>query len=144
METKKSTPTKIDFKREWSGDKGTVYYFSIEFANGDKGDFSSNKKDQDKFKLNIETDYTIETKQRGQYTDTIIAKPQTGGGGFKGRPFDIEFEKAKNHAIIRQSSLAAAVNLGVAKGLDVSKSDKILKVAEIFYQWVIKPLNGKL
>lgn len=147
METKKSTPTAISFKNTWNNPKGgAVHYYNIEFANGDKGSFGSTKEPQDKFALNIEAEYTKEEKQQGNYLNVIIDKPKPAntGGGYKGRPYDPEAEKIKQHLIIRQSSLSAAVELGVANGMNATKSKEILQIAEVFYQWVITPYKEKI
>jgi hypothetical protein len=75
-------PERIEFNREWNGDKGMVYYFDIEFEDGTIGQFSTTKREQNKFTEGKEVKYTTEEKSnaRGPYTKIDIAKPPSTGG----------------------------------------------------------------
>lgn len=85
METKKSKVTVSEYKNESTGKFGLQYYHNIEFENGDKGTYTSKRKDQVNFIVGQEADYTIETKINGQYTNVFIKpvmpadKPSFGG-----------------------------------------------------------------
>jgi len=83
MENKTGKVTSASFKKEWSGKFGTMFDHNIEFANGDKGVYTSKKKEQDKFKVGEETPYTIETTERNGYTNYVI-KPIVEKNGFGG------------------------------------------------------------
>lgn len=69
---KKSKVKSISFKNSWPGKYGTMYDFNIEFENGDKGVFNSQKNPQDRFKEGEDVPYTIETVNRNGYVNVII------------------------------------------------------------------------
>lgn len=144
METKKSTPTKIEFKNTWNGPNGDVHYFNIEMANGDKGQYGSKSNPQKTFTVGTETDYTIEKVVNGEHVNFKIKPVQNGAGGFKGKPFDPEWDKIKNKLIIRQSSLGNAVQFGALNPALKLSSDDVLKLAEKFYNWIVSPVKEKL
>lgn len=150
MEQKNSKVTKIEFKRDWAGPNGTVYYFLIEFENGDKGQFSTKKREQDKFKEGVATDYTLETKQRGEFTDVIINKPQhQNGQAAAKKPYDPESEKLRNRMIARQNALTNATKFVVGRnaGLPADKqltSAQVLELAEKMYEYLTIPFKDKL
>lgn len=72
METKKSKVASVVFKKANSGTNGLYYIFDVAFENGDKGQYFSGKEQQDAFKEGVETEYTIEQKVNGQYTNYSI------------------------------------------------------------------------
>ncbi|MES2395628.1 MAG: hypothetical protein V4549_06480 [Bacteroidota bacterium] len=136
METKKSKVTKIDFQKEWAGAKGTVYYFLIEFANGDKGQFSANKKDQTKFKVEAEEEYTLEIKINGEYKNTIINKPvQEGKGGFQ-KNFSPKGNESFALAYAKDVMIAT---WGANRSPDAPKaftSDQMFAIADKMFTWL--------
>ena len=73
-EIKTSKPKSITFKSEWKATPKedqkpfSRFYFSIEWENGDTGQFFSNRSDQDMFIIGKEADYTTKIKS-GQYGD---------------------------------------------------------------------------
>lgn len=69
---KKSKVKSVSFKKEWNGRDGVMYDFNIEFENGDKGVYATNQKEQTAFKEGVETDYSVESKIRGNFTDIVI------------------------------------------------------------------------
>lgn len=88
MEQKKSAPIAVVFKKAHSGANGMFYIFDIKFSNGDSGQFFSKTEQQSTFKEGMETEYTIEEKVNGQYTNYSI-KAVKGANGFvpgKGNP----------------------------------------------------------
>lgn len=88
METKKSIVRSAIFKKANSGTNGIYYIFDIFFDNGDKGVYFSKTETQDIFKEGVDTDYTIEAKVNGNYTNYSI-KPVRAANGFvpgKGNP----------------------------------------------------------
>lgn len=88
MEQKKSVVRTAIFKKANNGKNGLYYIHEITFDNGDTGVYFSNSETQDTFKIGVETEYTIEAKVNGQYTNYNI-KPLKAAGGFvpgKGNP----------------------------------------------------------
>lgn len=72
METKKSVVRSAIFKKSGSGANGEYHIFEILFDNQDKGSYISKSLSQDKFIEGKETEYTIEEKVNGQYTNYSI------------------------------------------------------------------------
>lgn len=105
----KGKPTKIDFNREYTPPgKSTIYYFDIVWENGDKGQFSSAKKDQTKFQVGVEVEYVVEVKTspRGEYNFYNIVKDQTPFGK---RKWDPEASKRiRKTNLLRNSGIFAA------------------------------------
>lgn len=88
MEQKKSIVRSAIFKKANSGTSGLYYIFEITFDNGDTGVYFSKTEQQDTFKEGVESEYTIEQKVNGQYTNYSI-KPLKAANGFvpgKGNP----------------------------------------------------------
>ena len=52
----------VTYSREWDSPNGKTYYFNITFDSGLSGQFSTNKKDQTKFRVGDEYDVTIVEK----------------------------------------------------------------------------------
>jgi hypothetical protein len=132
METKKSVVTEIIEKSgSYNGSNGMIYYHTITFANGDKGQYGSKTETCEKFKKGLEFEYTIETKVNGTYTNYVIkpVQSQGGGGGFKGQPKD-------DSLIAAQSCLGYACTLNTQSS-KATDTDYILSVAEKFHNWVM-------
>lgn len=111
MEQKKSIVRSAIFKKANSGTNGLYYIFEIGFDNGDTGVYFSKSEKQDVFKEGVETDYTIEAKVNGQYTNYSI-KPVRSANGFvpgKGNP-------AYEH---KRTALKCAVDLAVAGKIEL-------------------------
>lgn len=126
MENRKSKVVATSLKKEGTGNYGPYYIHLIVFENGDSGDYMAKKNPQDYFIVGREADYTKETKQNGQYTNTVI-KPiqqgQQGGNFFKGSPT----------AMNRRTALECSVSLVVAGKSDISK---VLETATKFSAWL--------
>lgn len=113
MEQKKSIVRSAIFKKAHSGNNGLFYIFEITFDNGDSGVYFSKTETQDTFKEGIETDYTIEKKVNGNYTNYSI-KPLKSGNGFvpgKGNP-------AYEH---KRTALKCAVDLAASGKIEMNK-----------------------
>lgn len=111
MEQKKSIPASVVFKKAHSGANGMFYIFDIKFNNGDAGQFFSKTEQQSTFKEGVESEYTIEEKVNGQYTNYSI-KAVKGANGFvpgKGNP-QIEHKRV---------ALKCAVDLVVAGKIEL-------------------------
>lgn len=106
MEQKKSKVVATSLKKEGTGQYGPYYIHLIVFENGDSGDYMAKSNPQTYFKIGSEVEYTKETKQNGQYTNTQIKPIQSqGGNGFKqGSPL------AQN----KRTALECAVSFAVA------------------------------
>lgn len=128
MQTKKATVKRITHNvRQWNSPSGTLYYHTIEFENGDKGDYGSKSEQCVKFEEGKESDYTIETKQIGNYTNIII-KPLQEDKPFNKKQIGSEESFSLSYA----KDLACAY---IASGKEF-KSNQIIEVAEVFYNWL--------
>jgi len=129
METKKSVVTAIQENvRQYTGQNGVTYYHTISFANGDTGQYGSKSAKCEKFTINKEADYTIETKVNGSYTNYVIKPAQQTGVKFGSQP--------KNEKlIVAQSCIGYATQLYMGKQTD---TETVLEVAEKFYKWALE------
>lgn len=125
MEQKKSIVRAAIYKKQFEGRNGIGYIYEITFDNGDKGDYIANSEKQETFKIGVDTEYTIETKTNGNFTNTVIKPVKTGFVAGKGNP-------AYEH---RRTALKCAVDLAANKIIE--KKD-ISTWAESF----MKFLNG--
>lgn len=125
----KKTVLKISFDRKWYNDKAKVdvYYFNIEFTDGKKGQFSSNKQEQIKFKEGQEYDVVIKsvTKKGTEMYDII--KENKENNGFN-NPI------GQLHAA-RSSSIEAALKL-VHKLSPKKDLETIIKTTDYILKWV--------
>lgn len=121
METKKSKVKSAIFKKSGNGTNGLYYIFDIEFENADKGQYFANKEQQDAFKIGVETEYTIEQKINGQYTNYSIKPVKAFGAKPMGNPV---FEH-------KRVALKCATDLVCAGKVDEKKlieaAEKLLK-----------------
>jgi len=121
MEQKKSVVKSVIFKKAHSGNNGLFYIFDLMFENGDKGQYISNKEQQDSFKEGQETEYTIDEKVNGQYKNYSIKPVRQAGARPMGNPV---FEH-KRTALKCATDLAAA---GKIETKDISKySESFMK-----------------
>lgn len=112
-------------------DGKTLYKFFVSFDNGDSGEYSSVKPDQDKFNVGQETEYELTT---GQYGNRI--KPvYNSGGSYTPKANYSSGSDDKQKMIVKQSCLKAAVDLLKDKG---AKSTDVLKIADSFVAWVME------
>ena len=112
-------------------DGRTLYKFIISFENGDSGEYSSVKMDQNKFVVGQEADYEISSTQYGNKVKPVYNQGggYSGGGSYSGGSDD------KQKMIVKQSCLKAAVDLLKDKG---AKSTDVLQVADSFVAWVME------
>lgn len=114
METKKSIVRSAIYKKAFNSEKyGEGHIFEITFDNGDKGDYIGKTNPQTTFVDGKETEYTIEKKVNGNYTNYSI-KPVKNGNGFvpgKGNP-------SYEH---RRTALKCATDLAAAGKIDTGK-----------------------
>ena len=116
-------------------DGKTLYKFFVSMDNGDSGEYSSVKPDQDKFIVGQEAIYELTSTQYGNRIKPVYSQ----GGGFSGGGYSKGNYSAgsddKQKIIVKQSCLKAAVDLLKDKG---AKSTDVLKVADSFVSWVLE------
>ena len=116
-------------------DGKTLYKFFVSLDNGDSGEYSSVKPDQDKFIVGQEAIYELTSTQYGNRIKPVYSQ----GGGFSGGGYSKGNYSAgsddKQKLIVKQSCLKAAVDLLKDKG---AKSTDVLKVADSFVSWVME------
>lgn len=112
-------------------DGKTLYKFFVSMDNGDSGEYSSVKPDQDKFIVGQEAEYELSSTQYGNKIKPVYS--QGGGGSYTPKYSAGGDDKQK--MIVKQSCLKAAVDLLKDKG---AKSTDVLKVADSFVNWVME------
>lgn len=111
-------------------DGKTLYKFFVSMDNGDSGEYSSVKADQDKFVVGQEVEYELTNTQYGNKIKPVYSQ---GGGGYT--PSYSSGSDDKQKMIVKQSCLKAAVDLLKDKG---AKSTDVLKIADSFVNWVLE------
>jgi len=140
---KKSKVTGVSFKKEWKGRDGAMFDFNLEFENGDKGVYQSNKREQDTFKIGIETDYSIESRQRGTFTDIVIKYvPQNrSSGGGRGKNFEKNYKC--DHISYAASYTKDLFVAGKVPDKMVGTQKEKMKFAELF-EYIYSVMDKKL
>jgi hypothetical protein len=130
METKKAKVAMVvENQRSYNTQNGTCYVHRITFTNGDSGDYNSKSPKCEKFKQGVETEYTIETKVNGQYTNVLIKPVSTQsatGGGFKAQPKD-------EGKIVAQSCLNYATQFYQQRNATTAE---VFSLAQEMFNWV--------
>ena len=116
----------VEFKNEWNGPNGVVFYHKVKFVNGDEGQIGTKEKLPAKLAVGTEHDYTL--------ADGKIKINQAQQGGFNAgakAPFKAEpFE----HKV-------AGFAMSYAKDIYVAGKflsfDEMYSEAERMYQWII-------
>ena len=111
-------------------DAKTLYKFFVSMDNGDSGEYSSVKADQDKFIVGQEVEYELTNTQYGNKIKPVYSQV---GGGYT--PSYSSGSDDKQKMIVKQSCLKAAVDLLKDKG---AKSTDVLKIADSFVNWVLE------
>lgn len=115
-------------------DGKTLYKFSLQFENGDSGEYSSVKPDQNKFVVGQETEYELNATQYGNRIKPVYSQ----GGGYSSNYSQNSYSGGsdnKQKLIVKQSCLKAAVDFLKDKQ---AKSTDVLKVADSFVEWVME------
>jgi len=109
----------------WEGNYGVMYKFEVSFENGDTGEYSSKAKDQTKFVIGKEAEYTFTGGQHPKVKPVYNA-PASGGGFTPNSERDLK--------IVKQSSLKVATDICIAN----NKTDlnTIFKTANTIISWV--------
>ena len=122
---KKSTVKSIKSTGSWKNKKGdTLYSYEIKMQNGDFGEYSSISDSQDKFVEGIEVNYNY---TGGEYPKI---KP------YYSNPTSVSYQAnnaSDDKQIARSVGVKAAVELGIAQGLELSK---ILETAKILADFI--------
>ena len=139
----------VKFNREWNSPQGhTVFYFDISFEDGTEGQFSTNKKDQNKFFPGDEVEYTIEVKNGAKGDWNKIDKPKEDKGGGSAIPKKKWQKDPKvRKLIMAQTSLKVAVECvrelkTVKEGKELALKDMVhtpedvLNLAAYFNKWM--------
>ena len=93
-------------------DGKTLYKFFVSMDNGDSGEYSSVKADQDKFVVGQEVEYELSSTQYGNKIKPVYNQ---GGGGYSRSNYSSGGDD-KQKMIVKQSCLKAAVDLLKDKG----------------------------
>ena len=131
-QTKRSAVTNVTANGSFDGQYGTLYKFEITFANGDSGEYASKSKDQTKFNVGVETDYTITDrtfKDRIYYKIAPVMAQSMPQSITQKAPKDPETGKH----IMRMSVLKVAGDLVINGDI---KLHEILSYAQIFENFV--------
>ena len=130
---KTSKVTKAEFKKEFDSNYGKLYSFLVEFENGDSGFYNSKNKDNPKFTVGKEADYTVEEKQGNKGSYNII-KPVK-------KDFTTTYDKGSSKGGNASFALSYAKDYYIAccNHIDPkTDADTICEVAEIFKNWLDK------
>jgi len=115
-------------------DGKTLYKFFVSMDNGDSGEYSSVKADQDKFVVGQDAEYELTSTQYGNRIKPVYNQGGFSGGGYAKSSYSSGGDD-KQKMIVKQSCLKAAVDLLKDKG---AKSTDVLKVADSFVAWVLE------
>ena len=116
----------------WDGKFGTMYKFEVTIGD-DTGEYSSKSKDQTKFVIGQEVEYTFID---GNYPKIKPVFTQSFGGGFN-KSENPERQKM----IVKQSSLKVAVDLCIAnKKTDLNS---VFELADKVVSWVMDDNAGQ-
>lgn len=127
MDTKQSKVTTAEYTRSYDGKYGKMYIHHISFENGDAGEYSSKKEEQNFFKVGEAVDYTIEPGNGPDYPMRIKpVYPEKKGRGY---------QKPNNKAFALSYAKDMAVAL-IGQGGEYGGTNGVLAVAQKFYEWL--------
>ena len=119
MQIKKSVVQKCEAAGTWDTKREpikTFFRFNITMENGDKGEYSSVKADQDKFVEGQEVEYE-----------------------FQGGNYNVNEPSGESERIARSVALKCATEFGINQGLELSE---VLATAKIMSEFIIKDLEA--
>jgi hypothetical protein len=129
---KKGIVKNVQSTGTWDGKFGTMYKFEVTIGD-DTGEYSSKSKDQTKFVIGQEAEYTFID---GNYPKIKPVFTQSFGGGFN-KSENPERQKM----IVKQSSLKVAVDLCIAnKKTDLNS---VFELADKVVSWVMDDNAGQ-
>ena len=129
----KSKPINVQGNGTWESKFGLMYQFDIEMEDGNLGQYSSSKyqdKDSDDFPFKVGTEVEYEFTPHDKFPK--IKLPKKDFNGSFGKKDDVQL------MIVRQSSLKCATDV-LTHNTDKVKADDVIKLAEYFTDWVMKP-----
>ena len=130
----------VTFNREWQhpGTGSMIYYFDISFEDDTEGQFSTNKKDQNKFLVGQEYEYLTETKSGGKGDYLFINKPKAEQGSSP-----VPSKKWKRDPKVRKLIMAQSCDDYALEMIDamavldkVQAPEDVFRLGEKFYEWV--------
>lgn len=129
-ESKKAKVISATYKKSFESKGTTFFTHTIEFDNGDKGDYISKSFEQTKFVQGQTIDYTIEKQESNGYTNYRIKPVEQAftGGGFKGGARDFK-PNNKGFALSYAKDITVAL---IAQG-KVSSSTEAIAMTKAFY-----------
>jgi hypothetical protein len=136
--SKKSKVTDVIFISEYDSKYGKLYKFAIEFENGDTGDYSSKKKEQDKFVIGEEAEYTI--NKVGDYTNIKpeYSKPESIGTGTALKQYSKPVDLGLEHLKIRSILMSYVKDMIVADAVTTYKdANELEKRISWFYHLLV-------
>ena len=121
----------VSFDREWSNPNGIVYYHTVEFENGDKGQVGTKEKMPAKLAVGTEHSYELETTDRGNKIKITQPANSFGGGGgkFVQKPF--EHDAASFAMSYAKDIYIANMSQPISQPIDLYKQ------ADAIYNWLI-------
>jgi hypothetical protein len=134
---KNSKVTQVSGNGVWeSAQYGKFYKFEVVFENGDSGQYMSKEENQTKFKVGMNADYTITSKDvNGKLYYTIKAAQAQKQGGWSKPQADPE----KEARISRMSVLKVATDIYLEN--DTMQIWDIIPLAQSFEHWVMTGEN---
>ena len=125
MATKKSVVKSVQPNGTWEGKFGVMYKHDVEFENGDIGEYSSKKQEQEKFIVGEDTDYEFTD---GQYPKVkpIWEQPKTN--------YAITNSPDTEQHIIRSVALKAAAEYNATR--TSVTTDEVLADANRFEEFI--------
>lgn len=148
MEQKKAKLISCTFAREWAGPKGQIYYFNLEWDNGDKGEMSTNriketgnKRYQTKFVIGSEQEYTVLPKFNKQTGSEYLFfdkpkepfVPNKGGNGYR------QNDPLKQRRIAKSVALKASIQLK-----SFTKSTiRLSETSDVILKWIDEYSQGE-
>lgn len=148
MELKESKLIKCEFSHQWSGPKGLIYYFHLEWDNNDKGLMSTNRikevgkdKLQTKFVIGVTQQYTVEVKENKKTGMEYLffdkyKEPYNPNSKYSGQ--SRQPDPLKQRRIAKSVSLKAAIEL---KSL-TKNAMKISEIANNILNWIEEYSKG--
>ena len=134
METKKSVVKSVKSTGTWTSkrDGKEFYKYEITMENGDQGEYSSIKPDQDKFIEGQAVQYIL---SGGDYPKIKPYYETTSTGG----NYKVEINGNEAERIARSVALKTATELGISQGLQLKE---VLETAKRMAEFIIKDIKS--
>ena len=117
--TKKSKVIQADYLEKFEKKEGGfLYNHVIAFENGDKGKYTSQKEEQDKFVVGQEAEYNMDESKKPPKISPVYSQNRSQSGRTQQRSGggrNLEFDKYRQWIIVAQSCQHRAVDLILGK-----------------------------